>query len=213
LTSAGDLRHRRYAATRSSVFEAALARLDEEVGPILPQVQQVIAGIDAISDWIGRAVSWLTLVMVLATAYDVIMRYLFNITYVFIQEAEWYLFSLIFLLAAGYGLRHDSHVRVDIFYARLTARGRAWIDVGGAVLFLFPTCYLIVTASIPYVSNSWSDLEVSPDPGGIPFRYLLKSAIPVGFVLLGFQGIAHLLKNLVVALGFAEPQGSGTHVR
>jgi TRAP-type mannitol/chloroaromatic compound transport system permease small subunit len=174
-------------------------------------VQRFVTAIDSTSDWIGRAVSWLTLVMVLATAYDVVMRYVWNITYVFMQEIEWYLFSLVFLLAAGYGLKEDIHVRVDIFYARLSPRGRAWINIAGAVLFLFPTCYLIVKASIPYVSNSWHDLEGSPDPGGIPFRYLLKTAIPVGFTLLAFQGIAHLLKNLTVALGPATPAGRGGH--
>lgn len=173
-------------------------------------VSPIIRGIDAFSDGIGRAVSWLTLVLVLATTCDVILRYLFNITFVFVQEAEWYLFSLIFLLAAGYGLRHDAHVRVDIFYARLRARGKAWVDVAGALLFLFPTCYLIITASLPYVRNSWHDLEASPDPGGIPFRFLLKTAIPVGFTLLGIQGVATLLKNLIVALGFAEEE-PGVH--
>ncbi|MFQ5520446.1 MAG: TRAP transporter small permease subunit [Candidatus Methylomirabilia bacterium] len=171
----------------------------------------VIGKIDVISDQAGRGISWLTLILVLGTAYDVIMRYLFNITYVFMQEIEWYLFSLIFLLAAGYGLRHDSHVRVDIFYARISPRGRAWVNVGGAVLFLFPTCYLIVFASLPYVGNSWADLEGSPDPGGIPFRYLLKTAIPLGFSLLAFQGIAHLLKNLVVAVGWEKPPEEGVH--
>lgn len=164
-------------------------------------MQRFATAIDSTSDWIGRAVSWLTLVMVLVTAYDVVMRYAFNITYVFMQELQWYLFSLVFLLAAGYGLKEDTHVRVDIFYARLSPRGKAWINIAGAVLFLFPTCYLIVTASIPYVSNSWRDLEGSPDPGGIPFRFLLKTAIPVGFTLLALQGIAHLLHNLIVAVG------------
>lgn len=176
-------------------------------------MDRLVATIDRTSDWIGRTVSWLTLVMVLATAYDVIMRYVFSITYVFFQELEWYLFSLVFLLAAGYGLKEDIHVRVDIFYARLGPRPQAWINVVGALLFLFPTCYLVVFASIPYVENSWHDLEGSPDPGGIPFRYLLKTAIPVGFTLLAFQGVAHLLKNLAVAVGWTAPRsGSGPHV-
>jgi TRAP-type mannitol/chloroaromatic compound transport system permease small subunit len=174
-------------------------------------VSSIIREIDAFSDWTGRAVSWLTLVLVLATAIDVILRYLFKITFVFVQEAEWYLFSLIFLLAAGYGLRHDAHVRVDIFYARLGPRGKAWVDTGGALLFLFPTCYLIISASMPYVGNSWRDLEVSPDPGGLPLRFLLKTAIPVGFVLLAVQGVASLLKSLIVALGLSEREPGTGH--
>ncbi|MFQ5830883.1 MAG: TRAP transporter small permease subunit [Candidatus Methylomirabilia bacterium] len=171
----------------------------------------VVAKIDQISDWAGRTVSWLTLLMVLITAYDVIMRYIFQISFVFIQELEWYLFSLVFLLAAGYGLRHDSHVRVDIFYARLGPRGKAWINVGGALLFLFPTCFLLINASLPFVGNSWADVEGSPDPGGIPFRYLLKTAIPVGFALLAFQGVAELLKNLVAAIGVTESTEEEAH--
>ncbi|MFQ5898781.1 MAG: TRAP transporter small permease subunit [Candidatus Methylomirabilia bacterium] len=174
-------------------------------------VSSVIGKIDEISDWVGRAVSWLTLLMVVLTAYDVIMRYIFQISYVFMQEIEWYLFSLVFLLAAGYGLRHDSHVRVDIFYARLGPRGKAWVNVGGALLFLFPTCFLLINASLPFVGNSWTDWEGSPDPGGIPFRYLLKTAIPVGFALLAFQGVSHLLNNLVAAMGWAEPTEGGSH--
>jgi TRAP-type mannitol/chloroaromatic compound transport system permease small subunit len=165
----------------------------------------VIGAIDRVSDRVGRSVSWLALVLVLITAGDVVMRYLFNITFVFVQELEWHIFSLIFLLAAGYGLRHDAHVRVDIFYDRLGPRGRAAINVGGALLFLFPTCYLIFTASLPFVRNSVLDIEGSPDPGGIPFRFLLKAAIPVGFLLLAVQGVSHLLRQTAIALGWGDP--------
>lgn len=175
------------------------------------QAQAVIEAIDRVSEWVGLAVSWLTLLMVVITAYDVIMRYVFKITFVFIQELEWYLFSLVFLLCAGYGLKHDVHVRVDIFYARLTPRGQAWVNVLGTLLFLFPTCYLIVKASLPYVGNSWHDWEGSPDPGGIPLRYLLKTAIPVGFGLLAFQGVAQLLRNLMLALGWTAPPAGAGH--
>lgn len=163
------------------------------------------ASIDRFSDGVGVAVSWLTLAMVLVTAYDVVMRYIFNITYVFIQEFEWYLFSLVFLLAAGYALRHDAHVRVDIFYARAGPRGQACINLAGALLCLFPTCILLVRASMPFVVNSWTDLEGSPDPGGIPLRFALKTAIPVGYTLLGIQGIAHFLSNLLIAVGAVPP--------
>lgn len=177
----------------------------------MPKFSGVIAKIDQISDRVGWAVSWLTLLMVVITAYDVIMRYIFNITFVFIQELEWYLFSLVFLLAAGYALRYDAHVRVDIFYSRMGPRGQAWVNLLGAVLFLFPTCYLIIKASVPFVTNSWIDVEGSPDPGGIPLVFILKTAIPVGFLLLAFQGIAHLLKNLIVAVGWAEPAETRVH--
>jgi len=152
-------------------------------------------GIDAVNDWVGRATAWLTLLLVLVTTYDVVMRYIFRQSFVFIQELEWHIFAVMFLITAGYAHLLDSHVRVDLIYARLAPRSKAWIDLLGGVLFLFPTVFLLVWTSIPFVVASVKVLEGSPDPGGIPGRYLLKAMIPLGFLLVGLQGISETIKN------------------
>ena len=156
--------------------------------------------IDQVNAKVGRGVSWLTALMVLVTTYDVIMRYIFRTSYVFIQELEWHLFAVLFLVAAGYTHLKDGHVRVDIFYARMSSRMKAVVDLVFGVLFLFPTCFLLIWTSIPFVANSWAVLEGSADPGGIPGRYLLKAAIPAGFILLALQGISETIKNVFTVL-------------
>jgi TRAP-type mannitol/chloroaromatic compound transport system permease small subunit len=156
--------------------------------------------IDQVNRRIGEAVAWLSLAMVLLTVVDVIMRYLFNTGAVWVQEMEWHLFGVVFLLAAGYTLLHDAHVRVDIFYARQPKRVRAWIDLVGTLIFLFPVCAVVLWSSQKFVINSWGFQEGSPDPGGLPARYILKAMIPFGFVLVTLQGISELLKNIAVLM-------------
>ena len=162
--------------------------------------------IDAVNDRVGRAVSWLTFLLVVVTTYDVVLRYIFRVSFVFVQELEWHLFAIMFLVAAGYAHLKGTHVRVDIFYARISPRARAWIDLVGGVLFLFPTVFLLVWTSIPFVSGSFRVLEGSPDPGGIPGRFLLKAVIPLGFLLLGLQGIAETIRSYYHALGKEVPK-------
>ena len=183
--------------------------MPEGPGPLVqtgqPHVARVIRSIDAVNERVGRWSAWLALSLVLVTTYDVIMRYLFNTTYVFIQELEWHIFAVIFLITAGFAHLNNSHVRVDIFYARLSRRTQARIDFVCGILFLFPTCFLLVWTSIPFILASISDLEGSPDPGGIPGRFVLKSVIPIGFLLLGIQGISETIKNYYRATGKEPP--------
>lgn len=164
-------------------------------------VRAVIGWIDAVNDWVGRAASWLTLLLVVVTTYDVVMRYLFRKSFVFIQEMEWHLFAIMFLIAAGYTHLKGDHVRVDIFYARMSPRKKAWVDLVFGLLFLFPTALLLIWTSIPFVSASVKVLEGSPDPGGIPARFLLKATLPLGFILIGLQGISETIKAIFVILG------------
>jgi TRAP-type mannitol/chloroaromatic compound transport system permease small subunit len=152
--------------------------------------------VDAVNERVGRAVRVLALVLVVVTATDVLMRYAFRTSFVFVQELEWHLFAFLFLLAAGYTHLKGDHVRVDIIYARMAPRTRAMVDFACGVLFLFPTCFLLIATSIPFIRASLAVLEGSPDPGGLPARYLLKLAIPVGFLLLGLQGLSELVKSL-----------------
>ena len=160
----------------------------------------LIAGIDKFTESTGKAVSWLILGMVLLICYDVAMRYLFQQGSVALQELEWHLFALMFLLSGAYTLKHDDHVRVDILYQSrfVSDRGRAWINILGTVLFLFPFCLLILFTAWPFVENAFYYNEGSPDPGGLPHRYLLKGAILLAFVMLMLQGLGELLKQIQV---------------
>jgi TRAP-type mannitol/chloroaromatic compound transport system permease small subunit len=138
--------------------------------------------------------------MVLLVCYDVIMRYLFQQGSVALQELEWHLFALVFLLGAAYTLKHDEHVRVDIVYrSRFVSDSmRAWISIIGTVLFLLPFSLLIMITSWPFVENAFFYNEGSPDPGGLPYRFILKSAILIGFGMIILQGLAEILRNIQI---------------
>jgi TRAP-type mannitol/chloroaromatic compound transport system permease small subunit len=151
--------------------------------------------VDAVNDRVGRSVRLLTLLLVLVTTADVVMRYLFRTSFVFVQEAEWHIFAVLFLLAAGYAHLKKDHVRVDIIYAQQSDRTKAVTNLIGGLLFLFPTCFLLIYSSIPFVVASVGVLEGSPDPGGLPGRFVLKAVIPVGFLLLALQGVSELIKD------------------
>ena len=151
--------------------------------------------IDNLNLWVGRGVAWATVLVVLVVFIDVVMRYAFNTSFVFTQELEWHLFAFIFLMGAGYTLLKDGHVRVDIIYQRLGPKSKAWIDLIGVLLFLIPGCVLIIATSWGFVARSWAVMEGSPDPGGIPYRFILKSCIPAGFILVLLQGIAMGLRS------------------
>jgi len=164
--------------------------------------------IDAVNEWMGRLFGWVTLGLVLVVFVDVVMRYVFNTSYVFTQELEWHLFGFIFLIGAGYTLLHDGHVRVDIIYQRLGARGQAWTNLIGVIFFLLPGCIMVIITSWKFMYNSWSIMEGSPDPGGIPFRFLLKGTITTGFILLSLQGLSLGIHSLFQLLG-REPLKEG----
>ncbi len=157
--------------------------------------------LDSINRTVGRAVSWVSLIMVLVVTVDVIMRYMFKKTFVFVQELEWHLFGVLFLIGAGYTLLYDAHVRVDVFYQRLSPKTQAWINFLGCLFFLLPGCYLVIATSMKFLAASWAIGEGSPDPGGLPARYVIKAMIPLGFTLIAIQGIPMTLRSLMVILG------------
>ncbi len=166
-------------------------------------LKKVIYWIDSINEWSGRLISWLILLIVLTIVYQASMVALFSIGSVALQELQWHLFALLFLIGAGYTFKHDDHVRVDVIYKShwLTDRHRAWIDLFGGLFLLIPFCVLVIIAAWPFVYNAFIHLEGSPDPGGLPYRFLLKAIIPLGFILLMLQGIANSLKSLLYLLG------------
>ncbi|GAB4416411.1 MAG: hypothetical protein OHK0039_25710 [Bacteroidia bacterium] len=154
-----------------------------------------VAAIDWLSERTGRILAWVSGILVLLVCGDVAMRYLFSYTRAWTQELEWYVFSLIFLLGAAYTLQRDRHVRVDILYQKLSPAGRQWVDILGGLLFLLPFCWVSVRTSWDYTRYAYSIGEASGDPSGLPARYLIKGAVTLGFVLLGLQGLAGILRD------------------
>lgn len=153
-----------------------------------------------INEKVGQATSWLTVTLMLLICFNVTMRYLFNNSEAWRTELEWHLFALIFLLGAGYALKHDKHVRVDLFYANFSEKQKALVNFIGTLLFLIPWCGVIIFASYSYAHSSWLMNEGSPD-NGLPARYLIKFFITLGMGLLLLQAFAVLLNSLSTLLG------------
>ncbi|MGI9384560.1 MAG: TRAP transporter small permease subunit [Methyloligellaceae bacterium] len=158
---------------------------------------RIVNGIEWFIDWIGRGTAWICLAIVLVVANNVILRYLFKLGPVSLQELEWHLMSPIALIGMSYAMRHDDHVRVDIFFDRLSARGQAAVELASALAALIISV-VIITLSFNFVYQAYSIGEGSPDPGGLPYRFLLRSFIPLGFALLALQAVAKILRTLVL---------------
>ncbi|HSK19680.1 MAG TPA: TRAP transporter small permease subunit [Longimicrobiales bacterium] len=161
---------------------------------------RVSSAIDRVTSAVGRAAAWLALLMVIVGAFNAIARYLgryvgINLSSNAYLELQWYLFSMVFLLGGAWVLRENAHVRVDVLYSRLSARGQSVINIIGTALMLIPFSVFVIWVSGPIVRSSWSIREGSPDPGGLP-RYPLKALILVCFALLLLQAVSELIKEV-----------------
>jgi TRAP-type mannitol/chloroaromatic compound transport system permease small subunit len=156
--------------------------------------------IDGINEGIGRAATWLVLVVVVISAGNAVMRYGINWSSNGLLEVQWYLFSAIFLFCAAYVLKKNEHIRIDIITDRLSARAQNWIDVFGLIVFLLPMVALTLYLSWPVFMNAWDTGEGSPNPGGL-VRWPVRLLLPVGFFLLLLQGISELIKRLAFLAG------------
>ncbi|HZD24869.1 MAG TPA: TRAP transporter small permease subunit [Alphaproteobacteria bacterium] len=161
----------------------------------------VARAIDALNERFGRVVTWLALIMVLIQFIVVVMRYVFGLSSLFMQESIVYMHAIVFLAAAGYTLLHDGHVRVDIFYGGATARTRALVNLLGVLFLLLPMMVMTVLVSWGFVRASWAVLEVSQEGSGIPAVFLLKTFILVFAVVLFLQGISLAVHSLAVLRG------------
>lgn len=159
--------------------------------------------IDVLTEAIGKLTVWLVLLVALLSAGNAIMRYGFSYSSNAYLEAQWYLFSLIFLLGGAYALKHNAHVRIDLVSGRFSKRTQAWIDVVGTVLFLLPMAVGVIYLSWPWAMNSFLGKEMSPDVGGLP-RWPIKLALPLGFALLTLQGISELIKRIAYLTGHLQ---------
>lgn len=153
---------------------------------------------DLINEQIGRVIAWLTLFMVLITFLVVVLRYGFNWGSIAMQESVIYLHALAFMAAAAYTLRHDEHVRVDIFYGDMPARKKAWVDILGTLFLLIPFCLFMLWTGWFYVSKAWAVFEGSPEAGGLPLVFILKSFILLMAVLLLLQAFSLIVRNLQI---------------
>lgn len=172
-------------------------------------VVRLVNAIDWVNRGAGRIVAWLTLATVLICGAVVVLRYAAGIGEIWMQELYVWTHAMTFLLAAGFAYLLNAHVRVDIFYARMSPRGRAWVDLFGVVFLLFPWLALIAWTSWTYVAYSWATNEISVQSNGMPAVYVLKASILGFVVLLGLQGIAWIGRCLLVLAG-REPPPSET---
>ena len=174
--------------------------------PVLLRISRII---DTFTEWVGRIAYFLVPIVVAVGVWNVANRYVGRaigrtLGSNFYIEAQWYIFSLIFLLGAAYALKHNEHVRVDVFYSNYSPQRRALVNFLGTLFFLIPFCGLLIYFGWPYVEQSWRIRENSPDPGGLP-RYIIKTFLIVSPILLIIQGISEAIKYFAAWRGFLEP--------
>ena len=163
---------------------------------------RVAAAIDALNEWIGRSVAWLGLAAVLVCTANALARYALNIGSNAWLELQWYFNSAVFLLIAGYALKRNEHVRIDVINSRLSQRAQAWIDILGGLFMLLPAAIIIAWYSWPSLASSWAIGEHSSDPGGL-IRWPVRALIPVAFTLLALQGVSEIVKRAAALTGAA----------
>ncbi len=156
--------------------------------------RRLAGGIDAFTDLVGRATSWLALALALVMAANVLLRYGFSLGWIWAQELEWHILVPICLFGMSYALLHGEHVRVDVLFQSFSPRTKHAVDVAAAVLGM-ALSVLVILLSVHYVMQSWNANEGSPNPGGIDHRYIIKSLIPIGFALLFMQSLSQAIKS------------------
>ena len=159
-------------------------------------MHSLLDNIERFIDWSGRAVSWLTLFMVIVTFIVVVLRYVFDIGWIALQGSVAYMHAMVFLVGASWAMQHDAHVRVDIFYSRFSTRTKAWVDLFGSLLLLLPVMIFIAWISWEYVIDSWEVLEGSREAGGLPAVFLLKSLIVVLAIMLILQALVQIMRSV-----------------
>jgi TRAP-type mannitol/chloroaromatic compound transport system permease small subunit len=162
----------------------------------MTSLESLASRIDTAIDVIGRVTAWSTFTLVLVMATNVLLRYLFSTGSVWAQELEWHLMAPICLFGMSYALRHGEHVRVDVVYGGFSRRTKDIVDLVTAILAIIVSV-LVIKLSWNYVGQSWAVGEESANPGGIPYRYLLKALIPIGFALLAVQSVAEAARAFI----------------
>jgi len=164
-------------------------------------IAALVRGIERVGEMTGRFVAWLALAMILVQFVVVAMRYVFGLSVLAMQESIWYMHSIIFLVAAGYTLLHNAHVRVDVLYGNVSRKNKALIDLGGVLVILLPMCIATIWLSWDYVLNAWRVREGSVEVSGIPAVYLLKTCIWLFAGTLALQGVALGIRSAFILAG------------
>lgn len=170
---------------------------------------KIATAIDALNDKVGRFIAWGVFALVLLQFAVVIQRYVFGIGYVWLQEVITYVYASVFMLAAGFTLLRDGHVRVDIYYREASARARAFVDLFGTLLFLWPVTGLLLWVAYPYVTRSFAILEGSRESGGVPLLYLLKAELLTFAGLLALQGLSSVIRAIATLRENDDVGGEG----
>ncbi|MEN8190261.1 MAG: TRAP transporter small permease subunit [Thermodesulfobacteriota bacterium] len=152
--------------------------------------------INRVTSVMARLTTFALLLMILNVFYDVIMRYFFHNSAVAMQEMEWHLFTIVILFGIGVGLKSETHVRVDFLYEKFSRKSKAWINIIGALLFIIPLALLIIFGSSEFVKDSYVIKEISEDPGGLKYRWLIKAMIPASFSFLLLTAVAYIIRNI-----------------
>jgi len=164
------------------------------------KLDNCIHSLEAINEYIGKLISWLSLAVVVVTFMVVVLRYGFDLGWIWMQESVVYMYAWIFMLAAGYTLKHEGHVRVDIFYRQFTPNQQAWVNLLGSLFLLLPMFIFIGWISLDYVLNAWRIREASGEAGGLAYVYILKSSLLLMPLLVILQGSAIILSSLKTLL-------------
>ena len=159
------------------------------------------AGIRTVGDW----ASWLWAGVIVVILFNVIMRYAFGEGRVDLEELQWHLYAVGFLVGLSYCVQSDTHVRVDVFHARFRLSVKAWIELIGLLLFLAPFLWLVIVYSVPFIETSYNQNEASAAPGGLPYRWVIKSALLVAFVLLAVAAVSRLSRVTAHLFGVPRP--------
>lgn len=177
-------------------------------------LEKLYLWIDAFNNRLGRIVSWVAIAMILAQFLIVVMRYIFSLGFIWMQESVLYMHATLFMLGASYTLLHEGHVRVDIYYREMTVRNKAMVDLIGSIVFLLPVCGLLWWWSWPYVEQSWSIGEGSRETSGIQAVFLLKTLILAFAGLIALQGVSMMIRSFLTLTGHRtlQPRDDGAHV-
>ena len=162
---------------------------------------KAVRSLESLSEQVGRAAAWLTVFMVVVTFAVVLLRYVFDMGWIAMQESVTYMHAAVFMLGAAFTFKREGHVRVDVFYRNFGPRGRALVDIIGGLFLLIPIAAFIIWSSWNYVGDSWRVFEGSREAGGLPLVYWLKTLIPVMALLMLAQGVADIARNALLLAG------------
>jgi TRAP-type mannitol/chloroaromatic compound transport system permease small subunit len=165
--------------------------------------------IEAVLESIGLVINWLWIILVVIIVGNVVGRYALGVNYVWVEEVQWHIYAVGFMIGIGYAMKHDAHVRVDVVAMNLRPTTRAWIELIGILVLLAPVVYVILLYAIPFVEASWRRGEQSSAPGGLTNRWAIKAVIVVAFGYLGLAALARFLRICAFLFGFPRPRQTG----